>query len=1204
MRFLLLFLVFISGLMLQAQEIVHNHSIHHSFIENKGQWDEQILFQSKFDGGNLWVEQKKMVFHLQDFSGTQQAHVGFGKSEDRKVNRQTVVHLNFLGANEVSNIEKQGATPNYYNYFIGNDKSKWASEVRGYSEAIMYDLYDGIDLKLIEELEQLKYEFHVQPEKDPAIIQLEYIGQKGITIDKKGSLVVSTALGEIIEQKPYAYQIVNGKIIEVECAFKLEKNRVSFELGEYNPFVTLVIDPVLIFATYSGSVTDNFGMTATYGHDGTAYSGGMIYGNAYPTPDSLAFDINSSFTVVDNPTYGITDVFVSKYSSDGTDMIWTTFLGGGDGNQGTETAHSMICDSSNNIYLFGATSSIDFPIQGGFQTNHLGGEDSLNLFQNGVHFKDQGTDIYVAKISANGQNLMASTFIGGTGNDGVNYKENMFYDYYIYLGDTLVSGIYSNYSDYDSLTTNYGDQFRGEIMLDKDGNCLVASCTKSTDFPVLNAFQPVSGGAQDGVIFKMTSDLSALVWSSYFGGANNDACYSLKVDSSANIVCAGGTCSSDLPFTAGGYQPAYGGGTTDGFIFKLDPLGSMTQSTYFGMSDYDQTYFVETDRIDNIYVISQTNGGNFGPINAGFSNLNSGQVVAKMDPTLTTVLNQVVFGDGNPTFDISPSAFLVDICGNIYVSGWGAHLLQSSDMLGNMPITSDAIYTTAPNGFDFYLIVIERDFSDVLYATYFGEPGSIREHVDGGTSRFDKNGVVYQSVCGACGAAAVGGAVTTPGAWSPTDLSSNCNNLVFKFDFELIPNAEITADDIIGCAPFTVTFDNLSTAYDSFLWDFGNGDTTSIEPAPVVTFETPGVYEVYLYIVDSICLLTDTAQITIFVYDSLSVSTIVDQELCNPTPIDFIAYTNGIGEEFIWSEDINFSDTLNTDLADSVFTHTPTGPGMYYVQVSSQGCSLVDSVYIDFIGSNLTLSANDSICVGESTLITASNSNPSLTFTYEWEPDSIIVNPSVSNTVEVDPMVSQYVHVTATSSNGCVISDSIQIHVGDIPDSLINAISSDYEVPEGDEVTLTASPDGYAYQWLPIIGLSNPNSQITQAIVDESTTYIVFITDGICTKSASVFVKTYAFVCGEPYVYVPNAFSPNGDGENDVLYVEGPFEEMVFRIYDRWGELVFESYDRIVGWDGTFKGRPCDPDVYDYYLDVKCINDQETIVKGNITLLK
>ena len=176
----------------------------------------------------------------------------------------------------------------------------------------------------------------------------------------------------------------------------------------------------------------------------------------------------------------------------------------------------------------------------------------------------------------------------------------------------------------------------------------------------------------------------------------------------------------------------------------------------------------------------------------------------------------------------------------------------------------------------------------LLYATYMGG-GSAQEHVDGGTSRFDKNGVVYQSVCGGCGGNS--DFPTTPGAWSANNLSTNCNNLVFKFDFELIPEADFTVDNNLGCLPLTVTFDNFSSASDSYLWDFGNGDTSSVIFEPVVTFDSVGVYNVFLYVTDSICLLTDTAEITITVYDSLELSTTADQELCAPTPIDLTGAT-------------------------------------------------------------------------------------------------------------------------------------------------------------------------------------------------------------------------------------------------------------------------------------------------------------------------
>ncbi|MDX2359839.1 MAG: gliding motility-associated C-terminal domain-containing protein [Crocinitomicaceae bacterium] len=1177
-----------------SQEIEHAHSLHHLFLENKGQWDDQILFKNKFNGGNLWIQQKKMVFHLQDYSSMEEAHINQSRLKNERPLRQTVLHLNFLEANEVTEVIKTIESEEYYNYFLGNDESKWASNVHGYGEAILKDLYTGIDLKLIEQREEMKYEFHVAPTMDPSIIQLQYAGQDEIYIDKKGNLVIETSLGKIIEQKPYAYQIVNGNVREVECEFAIEDDIVIFDLGEYNQGVTLIIDPVLIFATYCGSVTDNFGMTATYGYDGTAFSGGMIYGNAYPTPLGTAYDINSNFSLPTGPTYGITDAFVSRYSADGTNMIWTTFIGGGDDFQGTETAQSMICDEFNNLYLYGATSSTDFPIQGGYQSTHAGGQDSLDFYQNGVHFKDQGTDIYVVKISSNGQNLLGSTYFGGSDNDGVNYKRNMTY---------YTFGTYAQFSEYDSLTTNYGDQFRGEIMLDTAGNCIVASCTWSGDFPTQNAFQGTNAGMQDGVIFRLSNDLANLQMSSYYGGTNNDACYSVKVDSSGSIVVAGGTCSDDLTDMASGWQPVYNGGTSDGFVIRLDPSGSsITEGSYIGTVNYDQSFFVEIDRGNNVYLVGQSTGGAFPVINAGFVNPGSGQYVVKLDSTLSTVVNSTVFGDGNPQFDISPSAFLVDICGNIYISGWGAHLLQGVDQLANMPITADAFQSTAPNGFDFYLLVIERDMADTLYGSYLGGSDA-NEHVDGGTSRFDKNGVVYQSVCGGCGGNS--DFPTTPGVWSDSNYSTNCNNLIFKFDFELIPNAEFTVDDNMGCAPFTVTFDNISTDSDSYLWDFGNGDTTSVIFEPVITFDTAGVYTISLYVTDSICLITDTATITITVNNSIDLSTIPDQELCIPTPIDFIAYANGIPSQYVWSSNINFTDTLNTNLADSIFTTTPTGPMTYYVNASNSGCSGIDSVVVDFIGSALVLSGNDSICAGEITTITATNSNPLITFTYEWEPDSIIVTPSVGNTVTVDPVTTQYVVVTASSSNGCVVSDSILINVGNIPDGIVQATASEYNVPEGSEVTLFGEPSGYAYQWLPAGGVDSPTSQQTQATVDNTTLFTLVVTDGICTKSDTVLVKTFTFICGEPYIYIPNAFSPNGDNENDILFVRGHvFEKMLFRVFDRWGEMVFESTDRSIGWDGTFRGKQLDPDVYDYYLEVTCIDDLTSIIKGNITLLK
>ncbi len=1170
-----------------SQEVNHNHSVFHSFIENKGQWGEDVLFKTKFTGGNLWIEQGKMIFHLQDFSRLQAFHANPKDGEDVLTFNQTLLHLNFPGSNKVTSIKKDHQTSVYYNYFLGNIESKWASEVHGYGEAILEDFYSGIDLKLIEQKEVLKYEFHVDAEVDPSIISLEYVGQKSISIAQNGDLVILTSLGSVIERKPYAYQILNGKIVEVDCRFILNDDRVEFALGNYSEFAPLIIDPILVFATYSGSVTDNFGMTATYGYDATAYSAGTIYGNAYPTPDPLGYNVTSNMTV---PDVGVvtTDAFISKYSADGTTMIWTTFAGGGDDTHGTETSNSLICDKFNNIYLYGVTSSDDFPIQGGYQST-FGGGTTLAVNFNGTNFHNDGTDIYVAKFSSNGQNLLGSTYMGGSSNDGVNYK--------------VTSGSYNSVAAYDSLTTNYGDQFRGEIMLDSLGNCIVASSTRSTNFPVLNAFQPAIAGKQDGVIFKLSSNLSTLQWSSYYGGAENDACYSVKIDSSYNIVFAGGTCSTNLPGMAAGWQPAYNGGKTDGFVAKLNQNGSaIIGGSYLGTANYDQAFFVEIDRNDNVFVLGQSRGGLFPVFNTGFVNPGSCQFVVKLNPTLTGISNSTVFGNGGADINISPAAFLVDICGNMYISGWGANILQGTPLSG-MPTTANAFQGTAPNGFDFYLLVIERDFGGPtpLYGSYIGG-ASAQEHVDGGTSRFDKNGVVYQSVCGGCGGNS--DFPTTPGAHSSSNLSSNCNNLVFKFDFELIPDADFTADNVLGCVPFTVTFDNFSTESDSYQWVFGNGDSTSTVFEPVVTYTTPGIYQVYLVLTDSICLLTDTAQLTITVTDSLELSVTVDQELCQPIPLDLTAYTSGTANNFIWSSNINFSDTLNGNVQDSVLSITPSGPTTYYVYASNPGCSRIDSVVVDFIGSSLVLTGNDSICLGQITSLSAASTNPAIIFTYVWSPSSVILGNPTGITISVQPSATQYIYVTASSATGCVVDDSIEVFVGNISSAVI-ATASEYLVALGANVTLYGQPDGYSYSWSPTQGVSNPNSQTTNALINESTLFTLSVTDGICTKSDTVLVKTYDFICGEPFIFIPNAFSPNGDQENDVLYVRGALiAEMVFRVYDRWGELVFESFDRTQGWNGEFRNKPLDPDTYDYYLKVTCVDDFESIITGNVTLVR
>jgi gliding motility-associated-like protein len=197
------------------------------------------------------------------------------------------------------------------------------------------------------------------------------------------------------------------------------------------------------------------------------------------------------------------------------------------------------------------------------------------------------------------------------------------------------------------------------------------------------------------------------------------------------------------------------------------------------------------------------------------------------------------------------------------------------------------------------------------------------------------------------------------------------------------------------------------------------------------------------------------------------------------------------------------------------------------------------------------------------------------------------------------------VYVSATGG-GCNVSDSILINVSTLDPALVVASASDYTVLPGTTVTLFGLPTGMdSYSWSPSNGLSDPTLQQTDAFINETTIYTLTVSEGPCTRSDTTEIRVYEIICEDPYVFIPNAFSPNGDNENDVLYVRGIWiEKMIFRIFDRWGELVFESTDPTIGWDGTFRGRKLDPDVYDFYLDVTCVGGLKSITKGNVTLMK
>ncbi len=979
---------FISLLIITLSGVAQNSFL---FVENKGQWTDPFQYRCDIPGGALFLQSDGIMYHFADHSARKHYH---GKKEvphDLTL-KGHAYKAHFVNTNPYSHHFTSDPVKYYFNYFKGKNSERWISNVYPKKKVYYQNVWNNIDVHYYTNDEHLKYDFVVQPGGNPASIKIKYEGVGDVLL-QDGSLIFKTTFSTVTEQKPFAYQMVNGEKKEIPCAFVLVNQQVNFAVGNYNKNLPLVIDPTLIFSSYTGSTADNFGMTATYDNQGHFYTGGIAYNIGYPTT-------TGAYETTSNPngsSFGVTDVVISKFSPDGSSLVYSTYLGGGTTTEGTETVHSLIVNNNDELFLFGVTSSPDFPVTSGAYDATFNGGPFIDFMQNGTNFS-QGTDIYVSKFNAAGSDLLGSTFIGGSGNDGVNYNTNI--------------------SLYDSLLYNYGDQFRGEIMIDNEGNCYVATTTKSSDFPVVNGFQNTFGGLQDAVVFKFDPTLQNLLWSSYLGGTSRDAAYGIKTDSLNQVYVVGGTSSADFPTTPGTVNTTYQGGKTDGFIAKIDSSGNiLLRSTLLGTNSFDQLYFIELDNDNDVYVYGLTqNPGAFPVLNAAYSNPNSGQIITKLDSALSTIIYSSQFGNGNGQTNISPTAFLVDICENVYISGWGGSLIQQIPLTG-MPVTNNAFQSSSGDGFNFYISVFSTDFDSLVYATYFGGNLS-QEHVDGGTSRFDKNGVIYQSVCAGCGSN--DDFPTTPGAWSQTNNSSNCNNGVFKLSIDLPFTTAAFDPPATICKGYNFQFDNQSIGANQFYWDFGDGNTSSVED-PTHTFSTPGTYTVTLIAVDTsfiTCIAYDTIFKEVTIIDNLGNQNLPAESICLGQSTE-IGITAQPGYSYTWVPTTGLSDASLSNPVASPNTSTD-----YYVLIDNGICidTAFQSVIVDTLiplpDFDIAFSAS---CSGVDLVLQDLSLNAdNVIYVVNGDtlaPGDSLINVAFSNTVNITQIATNGLCISSVSQN-------------------------------------------------------------------------------------------------------------------------------------------------------------------------------------------
>lgn len=1162
---LLLFLAFVStGPKVLAQQSMR-------FLANKGQWPQAVTHRAELPGAFIWVERGAVVVDRYDAELVNKAHANIHfdpTKEQGGLLRHHAVRLRFLSALPDLSVESALLLNGRYNFFLGNDPSKWANDVSAYAQLTLRNVAPGCDAVFREGRNGLKYDLVLDAGADPAGIRFTYEGADKLQL-RDGALMVHTSLGRLVERIPLAYQDVDGERRSVACTYTLKDGVVGVKPGKYDPTLPLVIDPTLSFSTFSGSVSNNFGYTATFDNAGFLYAGSTAFGNEYPTTMGAYATTWAG---------GTTDIAITKYDTTGTFLIWSTYLGG----SAAEMPHSLIVDGNDQLHVLGTTASANFPITVGAYDNSFGGGTAFTPVGLGLSYPN-GSDMIVAKLSANGSQLLGSTFLGGNGNDGLNSAP--------------------------ALKFNYADEVRGEVLLDPQGNVWITSCTQSSNMPVTANAAQVSygGGSHDGYVARFDPSLTQLQYASYVGGTGADAVYAGELDAAGRLYVCGGTTSTDLATSAGAVNASFNGGAADAFVARFSTNGnSIDRMTYWGSTAYDQAYFVELDGPGSVYLFGQTSAPTGQLIfNAPYNLPAGGQFITKLSADLDAVQISSRVGSGDGTPDISPTAFLVDVCDKIYTSGWGSSAggLGGQLTTTGLPATPGAIQTTT-TGHDLYLAVFDINMTSLDYATFYGGPIS-PEHVDGGTSRFDRRGRVYQSVCAGCQGNS--DFPTTPGAWSATNNSGGCNNGVVKMDFDApLVIANFTAPDT-ACAGSTIPFTNLSGGASGQTWNFGDGNG-STAVSPTHTYALPGIYIVTLTSTNPLsCNFSDEATRTVVVLDEApALQAMNDTLICGPVDdFQLIATAFGTADTYIWSSSSNFTDVLNNSPTDSTALISPAVGGTYFVQVGSDpNCRSTDSVSVVVSLAALSLTGDSLICTNDSALLVLNGADPGSTIV--WEPTSEILNGQGTTIATVAPLETTGYGVSVTSPVGCTGQGTITVAVSLIDGNTVSASVDQSIVAPGTVVQLSGTPtSGVTYSWSPTDGISDPMIANPTATVAQTTTYVLTVSDGICTKSDSVTVTVYDAICGDPDIFVPNSFTPNNDGMNDLLFVRGRnITELEFMVFDRWGEKVFETRDQSIGWDGVFRGEAVGPAVFVYHLTAVCADEQRYFTKGNVTVIR
>ncbi len=680
-----------------------------SFEANQGQTDPQVAFLSRGTGYTLFLSDSEAVLAL------------------KKSGSRSVLRMRLLGANTGSSAKGLEQLSGKTNYLIGNDPQKWHTQIPSYQKVKYPDVYPGVDLVYYGNQRQLEYDFIVAPGADPGRIKLKFDGAQRLYIDENGDLVLSlsSAGDEVRFRAPLTYQKADGRRQVVASRYRISgSDEVGFIIGPYDRSSPLIIDPVLSYATYLGGADNEYGYAIALDSSGKAYVTGSTQSSDFPftsgvhdtalggTSDAfvskfdptlsgaasliystylggdsaeagsgIAVDSSGNAYVAgmtqsnnfpmqnayDTSIGGSFDAFFAKLNSNGTALVYSTYLGGGD----IEYGNALAIDSANNAYLTGYTISNDFPTQNAY-------DSSLGSTQ----------DVFVTKFNpalSGAASLIYSTYLGGddsyeTGHgiavDSSNQAcvtgftfsndfptQNAYDSSYngsneVFVTQLNASGNGLVYSTYlGSATSTISDYGEG-IAIDDSDDIYVTGYTRGLDFPTKNAYDTTRGGTQDAFVAKFDPSLSgtsSLIYSTYLGGGDLETGYGIAVDSEGNAIVTGYTDSDDFPTTADAYDDTRN--DRDVFIAKIITDGSdLAYGTFLGGTLSDTGRTIVVDSANFAYLAGITFSSNFptqnaydtsrgGTRDAFFAKLRLGAT-----PTISSAASQTfTVGDGATT---------------------------------------------------------------------------------------------------------------------------------------------------------------------------------------------------------------------------------------------------------------------------------------------------------------------------------------------------------------------------------------------------------------------------------------------------------------------------------------------------------------------------------------------------------------------------